>query len=455
MDDPDEPDEPDDEFSLFPLPGGEPEGPDDTPPDEALLERLRSFFASIANDRSAVIRDPRALQMARDLAEVFADNAGLNGLTKAEAEYALARLGPYDQALFDSRFTLFIEMGLITPSLPKKHQQRYVLEPSGMAGLLAVERLGKRGGVDEMLLLLDRTRSLVTRANSDRGTLVRYLNRCRQLLMVYAAKLARLVGTAPIHELIAEHRNHNPARVERDVHTLNLLVSKQFRGDHELGDLAFRLVEAELVYREQVYAAVARVLDQGGASLDFTVLPAETYLTAAREATLEELATVGAGLVVDPPMPWTDPGSLLEAIEDYRPRARLRARPPVPTEGAEDDPIGVMRARHEKSVREKTVRAEQHLQGANQIELTGVLRSLRWDAAAVRLMELLALSSDPDQPFVIELGQLLMIDTDGSVTYIHPVILRRLAGDTADGPGSVPIAFVVVSEPDEEEPRSE
>jgi hypothetical protein len=169
----DDPDDPDDEFSLFPLSRGTPEDPDDTPPDEALLERLRSFFASIANDASAVTRDPRALQMARDLAEVFADHAGLSGLTKAEAEHALAHRGPYDQALFDSRFDLFIKMGLITPYLSKKHQQRYVLEPSGMAGLLAVERLGKRGGVDEILLLLDRTRSLVTRANPDRATLVR------------------------------------------------------------------------------------------------------------------------------------------------------------------------------------------------------------------------------------------------------------------------------------------
>ena len=45
--------------------------------DERLLENLRSFVAPIAHDASAVVEDPRALQMARDLSEVFAEHAGI------------------------------------------------------------------------------------------------------------------------------------------------------------------------------------------------------------------------------------------------------------------------------------------------------------------------------------------------------------------------------------------
>jgi hypothetical protein len=41
--------------------------------------------------------------MARDLSEVFAEHAGISGLTKAEAEQALARRGPLDRMLFESR----------------------------------------------------------------------------------------------------------------------------------------------------------------------------------------------------------------------------------------------------------------------------------------------------------------------------------------------------------------
>jgi hypothetical protein len=84
--------------------------------DQRLLENLRSFVAPIAKDASAVVEDPRALQMARDLSEVFAEHARISGLTKAEAEQALARQGPLDRTLFESRFDLFVRMGLIQPS---------------------------------------------------------------------------------------------------------------------------------------------------------------------------------------------------------------------------------------------------------------------------------------------------------------------------------------------------
>jgi hypothetical protein len=416
----------DEQPSLFSAPGPERAGADPVlPEDAALLDRLRSFIAPIANDASAVTEDPRALRMARDLSEVFADHAGLAGLTKAEVEQILARYGHHDGRLFEARFDLFVRMGLITPFLAKKHQQRYVLDPSGLAGLLVFERLGARGGVDEMLLLLDRTRWVIEHDQVNRAGLKTYLKRCRQLLSVYAAKLARLVHTASITELIGEHRNHDSAQVEKDVHTLNKLVTDRFPGDHELGDLAFRLVEAELVYRQQVFAAVDRVLDQGGVTLDFTVLSAEQYLAAALDGTLDDLAAVGTCLVVDPPQPWVDPGSLQEAIEEYRPRVRASVRPPVPTDGLEEDPIGAMRARLERSNRRRVLTTEAHLQGRQKIELTSALRALGWPKAGEHLMELLAVATDPDLPFIVELGQLLMVDADASVTYMHPVILKR------------------------------
>ncbi|TQM43904.1 hypothetical protein [Pseudonocardia cypriaca] len=415
-----------DQGSLFVIPSPDPTGSDrESPSDAIVLKRLRSFVASIANDASAVTDDPRALQLARDLSEVFADHAGLTGLTKAEAEQALAKYGHYDEAFFESRFELFIRMELISPFLAKKHQQRYVLDPSGLAGLLVFERLGTRGGVDEMLLLLDRTRWMLERGDIDRVDLVRYLKRCRQLLSVYAAKLARLVDTASIAVLIEEHRNHDAARVQQDVHSMNKLVSDRFPGDHELGDLAFRLVEAELRYREQVIAAVSRVLDQGGATLDFSVLPAEQYRTAAQDCTLDELAGVGASLVVDPPQPWIDPGALLDAIEEYRPRVRVSGRPPAPTVKAEDDPIGAMRTRYERKAYERARQMEDYLQGAQAVELTLTLRALGWPQAGEQLMELLAVSADPDQPFSVELGQMLLVDREGAVTYMHPVFLKR------------------------------
>lgn len=401
--------------------------------DRRLLENLRSFIAPVANDASAVVDDPRALQMARDLSEVFAEHAGLEGMTKAEAEQALSRRGPVDRALFDSRFDLFVRMGLIQPFLAKKHQFRYVLDPCGLAGLLVFERMGTRGGVDEMLLLLDRTRWLIEHGPADREAVATYLRRCRHILTAYTAALARLVESASIRDLIDEQRHHDPYRVEEQVHALNRLVTDRYQRDHELSDLAFHLVEAELSYRHHVLAAVERVLDQGGASLDFSVLTPEQYLTAAVEASAGELEQVGSHLVVDPPMPWLDPGAVLEAIEEYRPRRRVRTRPPAPADSGEADPIGTLQRRREHERRKRALAAESQLQGQDAVDLTGFLRGMEWPVAAQHLAGLLAISADPSQPFSIELGQAVLIDPETPVTYLHAVTLRRAASPPDSG----------------------
>jgi hypothetical protein len=366
------------------------------------------------------------------MSEVFADHPGVSGMTKAEVQRALARRRPVEPELFEARFDLFVRMGLVRPFLEKKHQSRYVLDPAGMAGLLVFERLGATGGVDEMLLLLDRARSLIEQGRADRELVVIHLRRCRQLLSVYGSTLARLIETAPIAELIAEQRHHDARRVEEQVHALNRLVTERFSRDDELEELAFRLVEAELAYRQQLLAAVGRVLDQGGASLDFSVLTPEQYLSAALEADVGQLAEVGARLVFDPPQPWLDPGSVLEAIEQYAPRRRSRTRPPEPAGEPEKDPLGELERRQADASRRRRLAVESHLQGAEQVELTGTLRALGWPSAAGQLVELLAAGHDPEQPFAVDLGHLLLVDPGGPVTYWHPVTLRRT--DTAQEP---------------------
>ncbi|MFF0374003.1 hypothetical protein [Actinoplanes missouriensis] len=393
--------------------------------DAKLLDNIRSFIAPIARDASAVTDDPRVVQIARDLSEVFADHAGLTGMTKAEVEAVMVRRGHTDHALFDSRFDLFVRMGLIRPYLEKKNQSRYVLDPSGLAGLLVFERLGTRGGIEEMLLLLDRTRWLIETGEANRATIIRHLRRCRQLLNVYAANLSRLVETASIGELIDEHASHDPSRVERDVHVLNNLVTQRFSGDFELGELAFQLVKAELGYRQQVLGAVDRVLDQGGASLDFSVLTPEQYLSAAINASSEELAAVAAHVVVDPPTVWLDPGSIVDALDELRPGRRAPVRPPGPSPSGDTDPIATLLEQHERAVRHRRLVLESHLDGGDSVDMTASLRELGWPAAAVELMELLTASVDLAQPFALTLGREVLVDPDAPVTYLHPVILSR------------------------------
>jgi hypothetical protein len=131
--------------------------------------------------------------------------------------------------------------------------------------------------------------------------------------------------------------------------------------------------------------------------------------------------------VIDPPMPWLDPGAVLEAIEEYRPRRRVRTRPPAPADSGEADPIGTLQRRREHERRKRVLAAESQLQGQETVDLTGFLRGMEWPAAAQHLAGLLAISADPAQPFSVELGQALLVDPETPVTYLHPVTLRRTA----------------------------
>lgn len=393
--------------------------------DARVLRNLRAFVAPIAHDAAAVTDDPRTVALARDLMSVFADHAGLYGMTRAELTSELSRRGHIDLALIDSRFDLFVRMGLVKPYLAKKHQSRYVLDPAGLAGLLVFERLGMRGGVDEMIALLDRARWLLERGETSRAEVTTLLGQSRQILAAYAAELRRLVDSAPLGELIEEQRRHDPGRVEEQVHLLNRLVTERFAGDHELGDLAFAVVEAQLAYRDRVLDAVGRVLDEGGASLDFSVLTPEQYLDAAINASRDELAEVGNQLVADPPLPWLDPGTIVDALDEYRPQRRARVRPEEPVPGHAGDPIEAIQAAQERQRRRRRLAAEANLGDGDSVDLTLTLRWMAWPEAAQWLVGLLGLSSDESEPFTVELGLQPLIDFDAKVTYLHAVMLRR------------------------------
>jgi len=396
--------------------------------DEQLLSNLRAFVAPVATNAGAVTSDAEVLRLARDVSAVFADDSQPGGLAKAEVYAGVtARRGiPCDHGLFEARFTLFEALNLVQPYLAKKHQDRYVLNPAGLAGLLVVDRLGVHGGVDELVLLLDRARWVLERGTVDRAAVIEHLRSCRRLLSVYAANLERLVETAPLHELMAEQRQHEHRDIEGQVHALNRLVTDRFLADPELDDKAMGLIEAEQRYRRHLMAAVERVLDEGGNSLDFNVLSPEEYLTAAINGPLDALSEVGRHVVVDPPMPWTDAGALLEAIDNYAPRRRIRQRPPEPPDADEPDPIALLRRQHDAELKRRRLAAENSLQGADEVELTSQLSLAGWPGAARILADLLVLHSSREQPFALDVGEMLLIDPEAAVTYLHPVRLRRL-----------------------------
>jgi hypothetical protein len=125
-------------------------------PRTMLMRRLGAMVAPIATDSGAIVDDESIIDIARAVCEAFGHKDAAGGLTKAEIASRVA--GVCSAAELESRLGVFIRMELLRPALDKQHQQRYVLASSGLVGMLVVDRFTERGGVEELLGLLDRTK---------------------------------------------------------------------------------------------------------------------------------------------------------------------------------------------------------------------------------------------------------------------------------------------------------
>ncbi|MDQ3631351.1 MAG: hypothetical protein M3417_08830 [Actinomycetota bacterium] len=394
-----------------------------------LMRRLAAMAAPIATGAGAVIDDEEMLEVARAVCAAFSHDDAIGGLTRAEISARVDGTCPAD--LLDARIGVFVRMELLRPILDKKHQQRYVLAPAGLVGVLIVDRFSTRGGVEELLGLLDRTASALERREADAPAVAAAMESCRAMFAVFANELARLVANAPLQELLEERRFHDDSNFMVRVGDLQRLVTDQFP---ELDPGAYKLLLEAQRYIGAVEDLLGRVLDEGGEARNFALLDPEEYLDAARTATVDQLAAVAADIAFDPAMPWVDAGAVIEAVEKYRPRRAVRTRPPEPPAPSGEDPVEQMQARTDATTRRRVLQAEALLGGGDTKELTDSLRGSGWPGAAQTLAELLVLDGLPEQPYRVELGDALYVDADGAVTYASPVRLQRR--DAQDGPGS-------------------
>lgn len=408
-----------------------------------LLRRLDALVAPVARDAGALVDDEEAIDMARAVCAAMAEADG-GGLTRSQL---LARAqGPWSAEALEARIDLFARLGLLQPYLAKAHQQRYVLNPAGMVGLLIVDRVAERGGVDELYVLLDRARTLLDSGTASRADVAEVLVTTRSVLSVYADELARLVDTAPLGELIAERHNHDHARLFDDIGRLNDLVSD---AHPDLDAEAYRLVTEAQRYVDACYALIERILDEGGQRRDFSVLAPEEYLAAARQADTEALADVGGDLVWQHAEPWVDPADVDAACTARSGGRRTISRPSEPPPPPpDDDPLTALDERLSAQRRRREFAAEQQLQGEDHRELTSTLRGLPWEAAAALLGDLLALDTDPEAAYHADTGDALFIDPEAAVTYASPLTLnvQRAAPENADS-AAPPHAAPAVDEP--------
>jgi hypothetical protein len=391
-----------------------------------LLATWKAFAAPLATNSGAVVDDPEYVRLAVNILAVYADHQSRSGLTFAQLREGLRRLGSRkSSAEIDMRLEHLHRMGFLEAYLPKLHQGRYIVRPAGLAGALAAARVTERGGVDELILLLDRTRSALQTRHPDPGRVLAHLNSCRHALMVFALDLHRRVAAGTAAELIEAGRQHDHSSFTSQVVELNEMVTEKFHGHYELEEAATALIEAEQFYRSQVRAAIGKVLAQGGIGLNFDVLTPAEYETAALTAGIDQLAEVGVSLIADAPPPYLDPDTLIKAVENYQPRSRTRVRPPD-TRGTLDDPdpLATAEAAHETARRHRRLGLEALLVGKREVDLTPHMQR-SWDDAVHIVVDALALDADPREPFVLDLSEWLMIDPTTPVTYLHPARLIR------------------------------
>ncbi|HVU61247.1 MAG TPA: hypothetical protein VHD58_06285 [Mycobacteriales bacterium] len=399
---------------------------------DAFTRRVAAFVAPVAADAGAVVDDPIGLEIAKAVYGAFGDRAAGRGLTHTELLGACR--GTCSDTEFESRFQVFVKLRMLEPVRDKAHQVRYVFNPSSVAALMVFDRLAEAGGVQEIQTLLDRTFEGLRSGTATSEQVASSLMSARRGLAVCADYLARLVDHASFEELVAERRHHRSAKVllarARDV------VAQATTRFSLLVPDAEELVREAVRYSAAEQAFIDRLLDVAGARRDFSMLDPEQYLTAALTTPKEALSAAFAGTVFDPGEVQLDADQLVTAVDTFRPRKPYRRPPRPPALPPGPDPLVLAKDRAEQARRRRMLTAEQQLQGADEVDLTGLIRSGRWPHGARVAVDALQASHDPDQPYEAELSEALLVDPEGPVSHVSPLTLRRTS-TPAQTPGAL------------------
>jgi hypothetical protein len=388
---------------------------------EAFARRVAAFVAPVAADAGAVVDDPLGLEIAKMVYAVFGDRAAGRGLTHAELVDACS--GVCSEVDFETRFQVFVKLRMLETLREKAHQVRYVFNPSSAAALMVFDRLAEAGGVQEIQTLLDRTFEGLRSGTATSEQVASSLASARRGLAVCADYLARLIDHASFDELVAERRHHRSAKVL--LARASSVVEQATTRFHQLVPHAEDLVREAVRYSAAEEAFIDRLLDVAGTRRDFSMLDPEQYLTAALTAPRDALAAVFATTVFDPGDVQLDADGLVTAVDTFRPRKPYRRPPRPPALPPGPDPIALVQKRAADAKRRRVLTAEQQLQGGEEVDLTGLIRSGGWPHGARIAVEALQVGHDSDLPYEAKLSEALLVDSDGPVAHVSPITLRR------------------------------
>ncbi|WP_232246288.1 hypothetical protein [Kitasatospora mediocidica] len=384
-------------------------------------------MAPVAATAGAVTGDPVALRIAEAIRDVFGDSGSENGLSRAEIAQACASVASTGE--FDARFHVFTKLQLLEPLRRKAHDQRYVFNPTSGAALLVYERLREAGGVHEITMLLDRTHEGILNGSLTEADLATKIAKVRRSLANYTNHLLQLVRTRPIEELFGQRHHHaHAASIHEAKHVVHAIAERY----PALRPAGTRLIQEALRYTAAVQEFHDRLMRQATTRRDFSMLLPEQYVTAARRAPIDALASVFAATVFDPPRVDITVGQVLTAAADHRPpppRQRLPrppARPPGP------DPVETARARAARARERREAAVTLLMGGRAEADLTEELRALPWRAAVRHVVDLLRAAADPALPFMLAISRQVVVDPSGPVTYASPMAVYRVPDGLQD-----------------------
>ncbi|MFC9085748.1 hypothetical protein [Nocardiopsis dassonvillei] len=406
----------------------------DDDPDPSGNEHLAAFIAPLAKDSDAVIKDPGHLKIAEAVFAAYSATAAEGGLSRGELWNACSHL--CDEEAFQQRFTTFRKLRMLLPAFRKEHEDHYILHPISMAGVLVAQRLRDRGGVSEILALLDSTRTAIEHGAAGEEDVRASLVRCRRMLTVVTDHLSAIVATRPLAELIRERRHHEHPELMSHVESLTRMVTEFFP---DLDGMAVTVTTSAQRYVSACIRFLGRLLDEGARSEDFRILHHEQYLTAAMEAPPDLLAEVFTHVVVDLPDPGVFESAVVEAVEALNPDERPQPKPSrVEHPVATDDPLvrieDKIRSRRDEARRV----AELVLDERPSTSLTDYLRSLGWPEAAKKLTQLLHEGQEKDSSYWVATMDGLYVNSVDSISYLSEAELRRAPANPPMPPAPLP-----------------
>lgn len=384
----------------------------------AVLRLYRQAFAVLAGQAEAMILDPASLDVDEAILDAFAE-AGSDGLTTEQLGMECRHL-PTQQV--ERRFRVLRDYGAISRAFERANERRYRAAFAPYVMVLFLRRLSARGGQSELhqLLTLEHFQVQGERATQDDGAAS--LRRLTRVFRLLANELAILAVGGVVEQLRENAQllwgNKELIRSAEQVH--QTVLRRWPALDRECARLRMALA----AYGDAVDAAASRLIERAGTTRALGLLPVETWVSFARTAPPDRLATVLDGFVFDAPTPWFDPQEIAEAVATGRGDLGQRVPPPrdreAPTSG---EPTVSDDTDHIRQL------AEEALGGRTEASVEAILDAAGdWPAARRTLADLTAAHHHPDLPYELAWADGLRVDPPAGVSWVSEGVFRRCGG---------------------------